>query len=314
MAIIKLSAIERRRLSAFITCLTVAVVAWLFTVLSNPHRYKVRQVLVFKNTPQRRAFHSLQPDTVNADVQGTGWKMLFAGMNVGNSVIQVDLSELENRNYIVLSNQLKQINTQRDGEHQVISFDPDTLYFDFSNRLIKRIPVKLIAELKFERQFAQAGAISINPSYVTISGPAEVLAKISEWPTDSLNLTELNESFISRVKLKGASEGNLDILPKSVKVNIPVDEFTEKTMLIPVKLINNRKFYDVKVFPQKVKVTFTTTLKRYADINEDDFEAIADLDQWVQGYRVLTVKLTHLPSYSKIVKVAPANVDFIVKK
>nr|WP_294942803.1 YbbR-like domain-containing protein [uncultured Mucilaginibacter sp.] len=314
MAIIKLSAIERRRLSAFITCLVFAVVAWLFTVLSNPHRYNVRQVLVFKNTPQRRAFHSLQPDTVNAAVQGTGWKMLFSSMAHSKSEVVVDLSTLENRNYVVLSNQLKQINAQRDAEHQVIAFDPDTLYFDFTNRLKKRVPVKLVAEVKYQRQFAQADAISIKPSYVTISGPAEVLAKITAWPTDSIKLDELNESFKSRVNLRGVSEGNLNVLPKSVTVTIPVDEFTEKTMEIPVKLINNRNFYDVKVFPQKVKVTFTTSLKQYADINEDDFEAVADLDQWLQGYRVLTVKLTHLPSYSKIVKIVPQNVDFIVKK
>lgn len=314
MAIIKLSANERRRLSAFVTCLVLAVAAWVFTVLSNPNRYTVKQVLVFKNTPQRRAFHSLQPDTVNATVLGTGWKMLFSSMSENNGKVTVDLSTLESKSYIVLNAQLKQINAKRDAEHQVISLDPDTLFFDFSNRLVKSVPVELVTSLRYQRQFAQSAAIVIKPAKVTISGPAEVLARISSWKTDSIVVDGLNEDYHRRVNLMPASEGNLNVLPKSVMVNIPVDEFTEKTMQIPVKLINNRNFYDVKVFPQKVKVTFTTSLRDYADINEDDFEAVADLDQWAQGYKVLTVRLTHAPSYSKIVKIIPQNVDFIVKK
>lgn len=314
MAIIKLSAIERRRLSAFVTCLVFAIFAWLFTSLSNPYKFTVKQVLTFKNAPQRRAFHSLQSDTVNAIVQGTGWQMLFSKMGDDRKVAAIDLQTLETRNYVVLSNQLKQINAKKDPEREIVGFTPDTLFFDFSNRLVKRVPVELVTAIGFQRQFAQSGETSIKPSFVTISGPAEVLNRIKSWQTDSLVLKDLNESVNKRLNLKPVMEGNLNVLPKSVMVNIPVDEFTEKTMEIPVKLINNRNFYEIKIFPQKVKVTFTTSLKDYPDMNDDDFEAVADLDQWLQGYRVLTVRLTHMPSYSKIVKIVPQNVDFIVKK
>ena len=314
MAIIKLSALERRRLSAFITCLVFAAFAWLFTTLSNPYKYTVKQALSFRNAPQRRAFHSLQSDTVNAIVQGTGWQMLFSKMSDDRKLATVDLQTLESKNFIVLSTQLKQINAKKDPDREIIGFSPDTLFFDFSNRLTKKVPVQLITALKFQRQFAQSGVISIKPSYVIISGPVEVLAGIKSWKTDSLKATDLTESINTRINLKPVSVGNLNVLPKNVLVNIPVDEFTEKTMEIPVKLIHNRNFYDVKIFPQKIKVTFTTSLKDYPDMNDDDFEAVADLDQWLQGYKVLTVKLTRQPSYSRIVKIIPQNVDFIVKK
>lgn len=157
--------------------------------------------------------------------------------------------------------------------------------------------------------------MNIQPAYITISGPTEVLAKINYWKTDSVNLNKVNESYRSRISLQPVREGNLDILPKSVIVNIPIDEFTEKTIDIPVRLINNHNYYDVKIFPQKVRVTFTTSLTNYPEVNEDDFEATADLDKWQKnGYSVLPVRLTHLPFYSKIVKIEPQNVDFIVKK
>jgi YbbR domain-containing protein len=315
MAFVKLSASERRRLSAFFTCLVLAALAWVFTTLSNTYNFTVKEVLSYKNAPQKRAFHSLQPDTINTTLQGTGWQMLFSRMNKENKTISVDLSTLENKDYVVLSSQLKQINDKKEFDEQVVAFSPDTLYFDFSNRAVKRVPVQLVTDIKYQRQFGQSNDISINPSYVTLSGPGNLIDNIKAWNTDSLRLDSLNETVKIRLDLRKAKEGNIGIYPKSVQVVLPVDEFTEKTISVPVKLINNRDYYKVKIFPQKVKVTFTTSLNRYAEMDEDFFEASADLSLWRdRGYTTLPVKLTRVPSYCKIVKIEPQNIDFIVRK
>lgn len=315
MAIIKLSAIERRRLSAFITCLVFAVFAWLFTTLSNPYKYTVKQPLRYINSPQKKAFHSLQSDTVNAVVQGTGWQMLFSRVSDQRKSVLVDLQGLETKNYVVLSPQLKRINAKKDIDREIIAFTPDTLFFDFSSRSVKRVAVQLVKDIKYQKQFSQAGNIVIKPSYVTLSGPADVLARITSWKTDSLKLTDLNESYSTRLNLRPPNEGNVEVLPKSVQVSLPVDEYTEKTLAVPVKVINNHNFYDVKIFPQKVKVTFTTALRDYDDLNEDDFEAVVDLDNWRhRGYTILPVKVKRFPTYSRIVKIEPQNVDFIIRK
>jgi YbbR domain-containing protein len=315
MAIIKLSVIERRRLSAFVTCLVFATFAWLFTTLSKPYKFTIKHVISFRNAPQKRAFHPLQSDTVNAIVQGTGWQMLFSKFNEDKKIVSVDLHTLESKNYVVLSSQLRQINAKKDVDHEIIAITPDTLFFDFSSRNVKRVPIQLVTAIKYQKQFAQSDKATIQPRYVTISGPAEVLAKITSWRTDSIIMNGANEDFNSRVNLQGAKEGNLTVLPKSIIVNIPIDEYTEKTIEVPVKLINNHNYYNIKVFPQKVRVTLTISLGNYPDLNEDDFEAVADLDLWRHnGYSVLPVKVTRMPSYSKVVKIEPQNIDFIIKK
>jgi YbbR domain-containing protein len=315
MAIIKLSATERRRVSAFFTCLALAVLAWIVTVLSNPNPYTVKEVLDFRNTPQKRAFHSLQSDTVNATINGTGWDMLFSKMNSANQSVAVDLQSLENKSYVVLSSQIDQINSKRGSGQQITRFNPDTLYFDFSNRKVKRIPVQLITAIKYQRQFYQSGDINIKPAYIIINGPASVIDKINEWSSDTLKLDSVGETVNTHVNLQPVKEGNLSVYPKSVQVTIPVDEFTEKVVQVPVKIINNRDYEDVKIFPQKVKVTFTTSLSRYEEIDEDFFEATVDLDLWrLHSYKVLPVVLSKIPEYCKIVKIEPQNIDFIIKK
>lgn len=315
MAFIKLSASERRRVSAFFTCLILAAVAWVFTTLSNNYNFTVKEVLVYKNMPQKRAFHSLQPDTINTTIQGTGWDMLFSKMNFENKKITVDLHTLDSKDYIVLSSQLKEVNERKDFDNQIIGFNPDTLYFDFSNRAVKRVPIRLISSINYQQQYAQSNDVIVKPSYVTLSGPGNVLEHIESWDTDSLTVDSVDETVRTNVELQASKEGNVSIYPKSVQVVVPVDEYTEKEVSIPVKLINNHDYYKVKIFPQKVKVTFTTSLNRYAEMDEDLFEASADLNLWQShNYTSLPVKLSRRPAYCKIVKIEPQNIDFIVRK
>src|ERR1700733_7564320 len=272
MALFKLSATQRRRLSAFVTCLVVAFIAWLVAVLSNPKPYTTKVVLDFRNTPQRRAFHPLQSDTIAIAVNGTGWDAVFSRMG-GGKPINVDLQTLENKSYVVLSAQKDQINSKRESDKQIISFTPDTLYFDFSNRKVKRIPVNLISAIKYRHQFFQSGNISLSPAYVIINGPANLIDGINSWNSDTLKMDSVDENVNTHVNLQPVREGNLSIYPKNIQANIPVDEFTEKVLQIPVKLINNRDDDDVKIFPQTVKITVMVSLSRYADTNEDLFES-----------------------------------------
>jgi len=315
MAIIKLSVAERRRASAFFTCLLLAVVVWVIVTLSSTYDFAIKQVVTYKNAPQRRAFHGQQSDTVTITQKGTGWQMLLAKMQPENRVVKVDLQTLDKENYVVLSNQLNAINEDKDITNKIISFSPDTLYFDFSNRSTKRVPVQLSASLKYQRQYSQSDNVVIKPAYVTVSGPSASIDKITFWKTDSLILKDLDETVNSRLNLEAPKEGNISIYPKSVEVTVPVNEFTEKTIEVPVKLVNNYDYFNVKVFPQKVKVTFTTSLNKYADMGEELFEANADLDMWRKyNYSVLPVMLTKLPEFCKIVKIEPRNIDFIIKK
>lgn len=128
-------------------------------------------------------------------------------------------------------------------------------------------------------------------------------------------MDSVDETVTALVNLQAVKEGNLNVYPKNVQVTIPVDEFTEKVLEIPVKVINNRNYEDVKIFPQKIKVTFITSLDKYRKIDEDFFEATADLDLWrLHGYKVLPVVIAKIPAYCRIVKIEPQNIDFIIKK
>jgi len=315
MPFIKLTKIERKRFLVLIACLLLAIAGWLFLALNNKYVYTAKTVLVYTNAPQKKAFHPLQSDTVDLQVEGTGWQLLFARLRVNPPSISISLEKLNNRNFILFSEQLYSVNNQLETRQKIISIRPDTLYFDFSKRSVKKVPVRLVSNLNFVKQFGISDEIELNPDYVTVSGPQEDLEKIAEWKTDTLKLDDVHGLSVARVAMKQNVLKNVSIFPSSVEVKVPVDEFTEKTIEVPLKVVNNTEYYAIRLYPKKVKITFMVALSSYQQVNEDFVEAVVDLNEWrLQKHDQLTVKLTRFPDYCKLVKVSPEKIDFIIDK
>jgi hypothetical protein len=315
MPFIKLTKVERKRFLVLVACLLCAVGAWLFMALNQKYVYTAKTVLIYKDFPQKRAFKALQTDTVDLQVEGTGWQLLFARLRVNPQSITVSLEKLNNRNFILFSEQLSAVNKQLETSQKIISVKPDTLYFDFSRRTNKRVPVKLRFDITFIKQYGIASKIQLRPSYVNISGPQEELAKINEWYTDTLKLVDLQQSASTRVAMKVNNIANVSIYPASVAVKVPVDEFTEKTVEVPLNLINNHDFYDVKLYPKKVKVTFMVALSRYEEVDEDFIVANVDVNEWkLLKHEQLTVKISRFPEYCKLINISPTKINFIIEK
>lgn len=315
MPFIKFNKTERRRISLFFISLTLAIGAWMFFSLSNRYVYQVRTVVRFVNFPQNKAFHSLQSDTVKLQVEGTGWQLLFSKLRISPQSVDIDLRELRKQTYISLSDQLNDINKQFASTQKVVYVMPDTLYFDFSSRAVKKIPIRLVQNIQFKSKYGLSDSVQISPYYVTVTGPLEELSMIDHWNTDTLTMKDVNGSISSKILLQRPSKANINIYPGIVDIRLLVDEFTEKIIEIPVKVLNNNDYSNIKLLPDKVKITFLTALSNYPEIDRRDFEVIVDLNNWKEkGYQQLPAKVSRFPEFCKLVKIEPQNIDFIIQK
>ncbi|WP_316806411.1 YbbR-like domain-containing protein [Pedobacter agri] len=315
MPFIRLTQVERRRALTLLACLFLAVAAWLFMALNNKYNYIAKTVIVFKNNPTKRAFYPLQSDTVDLEVEGTGWQLLFARLRISPPSISVNLSQLNTKDFIVFSDQLYQVNKQVGSAQKVISVKPDTLYFDFTKRVVKNVDVRLVSKLEFAKQYGLAKETILSPRKIKVAGPMEELSKIEFWPTDTLKISNLQNSSTVRIGLQHSIHKNVSIYPSSTEVKLSVDEFTEKTVEVPLKIINNTNYNSIKLYPKKIKVTFLVALGSYAEVNANFITATVDVDEWKNlGHKQFAVKITEFPDYCKLVSISPSKVDFVVEK
>ncbi len=315
MPFIKFSKVERRRISLFFVCLLFAVGAWMFFALSNRYVYQVQTLVHYVNFPDNKAFHSLQSDTIDLQIEGTGWQLLFSKLRINPQSVNIDLEKLEKQTYINLSDQLSYINKQFESAQKVVNIHPDILYFDFSSRAVKKIPIRLNYDIRFENHYGISDTIQIYPSYVTVTGPVNELKKLDYWYTDTLKLKNITSNYNGKISLQRPVKANISIYPKLVDLKLMVDEYTEKVVDVPIVLLNNNEFKNVKLLPDKVEITFLTTLSNYSKIDRRNFEAGVDLNNWKsKGYKQLPVVISKFPEFCELVKIEPQNIDFIIQK
>ncbi|SFC48251.1 hypothetical protein SAMN05421747_11254 [Parapedobacter composti] len=315
MPILNLNKAQRRKLSIFAKCIVFSFLAWGLFAVSNTYTYTVKSGVQYVNIPDNRAFHPLQSDTVSIRLRAVGWQLLFFRLQSAVQPIQVDLSGLENRNWIVLGNQLGFINRQFPANQRVIAVSPDTLYFDFSKQTERKVPVTPLYRLQFSRQYAVIDDLRVSPEYVTITGPLEDVVQIERWETDTIRATDVSSDIHTTVRLKQNHRANINVYPTMVEVSIPVGEVTEKILEVPLKVENAKSFSSVKLLPGRVKLTVMVSLRDFTRVTANSFEAVVNMEEWVEhGVNKLPVIITRMPEFCRLVKIEPQNVDFFVRK
>lgn len=290
-------------------------IAWVLFAVSNKYIYSKNVGLEYINFPTNKAFLSLQPDSATVRIEATGWQLLFTSLAQEERLVQVDLSGLQNRDFISFANQIGFINRQFPSNQRVVSVSPDTLFFDFSAQTEKRVPVRVVHDLRFARQFGLVGPIEVSPEYVLVSGLRGEILDIQYWETDTLRLDGLNAPVSKTAYLNSRQQQNLHVTPGQVNVTVPVGEMTEKEIEIPIAVINDESFRAIRLLPGKVKLTVLVSLQDYAHIGSESFRAIVDMNDWLEGPRMtLPVQILEMPEYCKLVRIEPQNVDFFVNK
>ena len=313
MPIFKLSKRERRRVRVFTACVFTAVAAWFFYALSASYKFSVKARIQYKNVPTFKAVHPLQQGVVTAEMEAAGWHLLFSKFKTRAYSIPIDLREVDKKNFVTFSGQLNRINRAK-GRIKVLSVSPDTLFFDFSKSTVKKVPLRFLYNLAFEKQYGINGKIMLKPDYVLLTGPAEELKKITDWPTDSLILKRVKKDIITVVNIKPSDMVNINVSPSAATVTVPVAEFTETTLEVPLKVFNNHE-YEVKLLPEKVKITCLVSLKDFNSIDKNSFIAGVDFNQWLlQRYPRFPVMLKKIPPYVKVIKYEPQTVNFLIKE
>ncbi|WP_185214225.1 YbbR-like domain-containing protein [Sphingobacterium mizutaii] len=315
MALRRINKVQRRKLSIFLRCIIISFLAWTLFAISSDYTFTKKASMSYVNLPENKAFHPLQSDTVTVKIKMSGWKVFMERLHPDTAKIQVDLSGLKSRNFIVFGNQIGFINRQFPTDKQVIAVSPDTLYFDFSKQTQRKVPVKAVESLTFQRQYGVIGETRTNPEYVTITGPLEDVASIEYLETDTIKGKDVNTDVRTVAYLNKQQRTNITIYPTFAEVIVPVGEITEKVIELPIKVENSKGYTSVRVLPSKVRATILLAVKDYNKYTSRDFEAVVDLDAW-KDHKVssLPVIITKMPDYVKVLSVEPQNVDFFVRR
>ena len=205
--------------------------------------------------------------------------------NMGNHV-QVQTSQVQ-----------KWITGQLNASTALLSMKPDTLeYYNVSAGEQYYLPDTLFT-----------------PDSVRVYAPSDALDTMKVAYTLPLNLDNITDTLEREVTLsapKGAK-----YIPASVKLTLPVDMYTEKTVEVPLRGVNFPADKVLRAFPSKIKISFQVGMGRFRQITADDFHLVVSYEELVRlGSEKYTVKLRTLPEGVSHVRFNPEQVDFLIEQ
>jgi YbbR domain-containing protein len=102
---------------------------------------------------------------------------------------------------------------------------------------------------------------------------------------------------------------------RKVTLTIPVEQFTEAEIKVPVKIINLPDSIDIKIFPDVVTVRYLVAISDFKRLAEEPFEVFLDIGNTdLKSSEKIPVEIRNVPSFIRSVSITPSRVDFLIEK
>src|SRR5690606_11520406 len=106
MAILNLTKTQRQKVRIFVVCICVSVFSWALFAMPNKYTYIITAAIRYVDAPDNTAVHPLHSDSVDLQVEGSGCHVVFSRLRLQSQEIDVDISPLRSRDWVVFSNHM----------------------------------------------------------------------------------------------------------------------------------------------------------------------------------------------------------------
>ena len=306
---------KSREFFVFLCFFFIAAGFWLLQTLNNDYETEFSIPVRLRNVPENVVITSDPVSEVRVRVRDKGTVLLnyMLGKNLYPVILDFkNYTNMGNHVQVQTSQVQKWITGQLNASTALLSMKPDTLEYYYSTGVSKMIPVKLCGNVSAGEQYYLPDTL-FTPDSVRVYAPSDALDTMKVAYTLPLNLDNITDTLEREVTLstpKGAK-----YIPASVKLTLPVDMYTEKTVEVPLRGVNFPADKVLRAFPSKIKISFQVGMGRFRQITADDFHLVVSYEELVRlGSEKYTVKLRTLPEGVSHVRFNPEQVDFLIEQ
>jgi YbbR domain-containing protein len=311
-----------KRLTIIGICFLISAVFWLLIALSHDYSATLTFPVRYLNLPGKKVILNELPAKIKLTVKTTGFRILSYDFRKTKQPIEVDVMSKFDANEEFRGDGLTiptrtfstDFNKQIGNEMEILSFQPDSIVFLFSDKSSRKVPVKADLDLSFAAQYDTSSSPYTTPDSVVVSGPPSVLRNLKSVSTVRVSLKGLRSAVRKEAAL--VSNRLLNYSDQKVTVSIPVEKFTEGMVEITVHPLNVKQGFALKTFPEKVKVRYQVALSKYNSVNPSMFDAVVDAAALSAGEHPdkLTVNIQTSPGFIRSLILEPEKVDYIIRK
>ena len=306
----------KKNIIIFSCCAIIALVSWLSIKLSNKYQHNFTLNYEISNIPSAISISPSQQKPINVNIRANGYKLIAIAKSLKNIKYIVDFQKInysKNTQNGILKIPTELIvslyNQQFLDNTEILSFSPDTLYYEITEISSKKIPIKTIFRLPESQAFFESECIAL-PDSISISGNKNKIDTIHFIQSEAIDIMIFTSQDIQNVKLINPSKNirlsknNIDVrLSNPQKINVKVNIKTKESVDKDFKYIPEVKWATIE---------YETNIHQLCQHIPDSFSIELNLNERIDN--IAPLKISKHPYNIKVFKIDPLNSRFSKEK
>jgi hypothetical protein len=311
-----------KKLLIYLFFLFISIGLWYLNALSKEYTTSIFCPVKYGNFPKGKALISDLPEKLELKVKGLGFNILRYKITSYSRTIslpidnfRLDISRKGNEYvYYLLTRYTKEwIANQLSNDIQLIEVFPDTLIFRFTDVVEKKVPVKPVLDLRYEKQYMQNGTILVRPDSVLVNGPEVLIDTLTYVYTTELKAKNLKDTLSQEIGLQPMNKLSLPL--SKILVSVPIEKFTELSLSVPIESDNTPEGLRVRTFPGFITVSCLIGVSAYDKMTPYMFRAVVDYNKLIDNTQnKAKISLVKSPSVAHDIRFYPKSVEYLIEK
>ncbi len=286
-------------------CMGLSLVVWFFVKMSNQYESRSSLDLVYQ-LPTGRVFAELPKLSMPFKYEGSGWKLLEMSLLRQSPSLTFTLSGAPNQ---VISRTDISKKIEEELQLKLLELGQDNLSIRLDSLKSKKLRIELDTTMSFENGYYFRDNIVLRPDSVMVFGAPQLLNNLEAIKTSHLKMECPEKDFSITLNLQNPSPELLQLSVDKIEVYMPVEQFTEKKLTVPVLVLNERD--SVRLLPSTVSVECVVGISRYKELTPNDFRVVAVLDN-ENPVPIVPLTLVRQPSWVKSARFSPQAVEYLI--
>lgn len=308
------SKILSRQFLKFLFFVALSTCFWLFQNLSSSYEMEFEVPVKLVNVPEKAVITTPPQSSLRVVLKDHGSMLLQYRYLTDFSPVTIDFSQYEGRGghvAILTRDLMKQLTRQLSSSTHLVSCRPDTIEYYFNYGAHRRLPVRFRGRVSTDGQMRVSG-VSVIPDSVSVYALESVLDTMTAAYTTAFEIAALRRDTDLMVPIHGVRGAKF--VPSQVKAKVYVDMITEKTVQVPVEMVNFPATKVLRTFPPKVNVTFQIGASKYNSVNAGNFVIVVSYDELLNNVSgKFSPRLKTLPAGVSHARISPGEVEFVIE-
>lgn len=304
---------NKSRFQFFLFFVLLSLTLWTSTKLSKVYQVEQSFTIIWEEIPKGIILNA-EPTEVQLSLSASGMEILWYRLFKSKLKISLEGVEFSDEDR-VFNYEARYFDLQQQllGETQLNQITPSLIPIQYSKITSKKLPVVPSIAIDFRPGYLAVDRFKVAPDSILVYGAQIILDSLKSINTEDFKAEDVHQAIDQELAV--SSIDGIIVETERVRLYGAVLPFSEKTIEVPIQILNKPEEVRVKLFPPNVNLVATSPLEVLGGLGPNDFTIVVDYNQIkASASSRLEIQLLNQPSTVKKIFWEPTTVNFLIRK